>query len=129
MEEGNRDQSSKGFLTIIEVSEYLSIKTKTLYSLVSSGEMPHYRVGRLIRFKKSDIDSWMDGNKEGKKKDAEIPVRTHKKGGRQRKGPTQDIDRIIKKTIDQVKEEEYTLSYGKSDQIKGLGKEVDHGSL
>jgi hypothetical protein len=96
---------------------------------VVSGNIPHYRIGRLIRFKKEEIDTWMEGNKARKKEDVNIPAGTHRRGGRQRKGSTQDIDRIVKKTLDQVKEEEYTSSCGKSDQIKGLGKEVDHGNL
>jgi len=117
-----------GYLTIRHISKYLSIKTKTLYALVGCGKIPHYRVGRLIRFKKEEIDTWMEENKADKKDNANIPAEAHR-GGRQRKGPTRGIDRIIKTTIDQVKEKEYTPCYGKSDRIKGLGKEVDHGVI
>jgi hypothetical protein len=31
---------------------------KTLYALVP--DLPHYRVGKLIRFRKEEIDSWME---------------------------------------------------------------------
>jgi excisionase family DNA binding protein len=120
------DFDYEGYIAINEVAQYLSIKVKTLYAKLVSENIPHYRIGRLIRFKKEDIDTWMEANRAGKK---EIPAGTHRRGRRHNQCPTQDIDRIIKKTIDHVKEEEYTSPCGKSDQIKGLRKEVDHGSL
>jgi excisionase family DNA binding protein len=52
----------KGFLTVNEVSEYLSVKPSTLYSMVKNGQLPHYRIGRLIRFKREDVDRWMEGH-------------------------------------------------------------------
>lgn len=51
----------QGFLTIGEVARYLDIKVKSLYVKVS--EIPHYRVGRLIRFRKEDIDAWMQSKR------------------------------------------------------------------
>jgi excisionase family DNA binding protein len=44
----------KEFLNIEEVSDYLGIKKSSLYSRVEKKEIPHYRVGRLVRFKKSE---------------------------------------------------------------------------
>lgn len=36
---------------------------------------------------------------------------------------------FVKKTIAEVKENRYTSSHGKSDQDKGLGREVEDGTL
>jgi len=54
----------KEFLNIKEVSQYLGIKISTLYFYVENGDIPHYRIGRLIRFKKQEVDQWMEGNKK-----------------------------------------------------------------
>lgn len=54
----------KEFLNIKEVSQYLGIKISTLYFYVGNSDIPHYRIGRLIRFKKREVDQWMDGNKK-----------------------------------------------------------------
>ena len=48
------------FLSINDLSKYLGIKPKTLYSWVAKGILPHYRIGGLIRFKRKDIDRWVE---------------------------------------------------------------------
>lgn len=53
----------KEFLSINELSEYIGIKPKTLYSWVSKGVLPHYRIEGLIRFKKKEIDQKMNSCK------------------------------------------------------------------
>jgi excisionase family DNA binding protein len=53
-------RSPREFLTIDEVSEYLGIKKSSLYVKVERKEIPYYKIGHLLRFKKSDIDSWME---------------------------------------------------------------------
>jgi excisionase family DNA binding protein len=45
---------------IKELSAYLKIKEKTLYSFVSKGLIPHYRIAKLVRFRKDEIDLWME---------------------------------------------------------------------
>lgn len=47
------------FFTVKELSEYLTIKPSTLYSWVSKGIIPYYKVHGLIRFKKDEIDLWI----------------------------------------------------------------------
>ncbi len=49
-----------GYLTVNEASRYLGIKISTLYAMVERKEIPHYRVGRLIKFKKADLDAFME---------------------------------------------------------------------
>ena len=124
------------FLSINDLSVYLGIKPKTLYARVK--EIPHYKVGRLIRFKREDVDTWMEQHKVAQTKAqdryqesetstlAPEPLLKSPKAhrSRKRKGPMLDIDLIIAKAIDEVDAEGYTASHGKSDQVKGSGKEV-----
>ena len=56
---------------IEQISNYLSIKEKTIYSKVEKNEIPHYKIGRLIRFKKDEIDQWMESCRQAKKLEAE----------------------------------------------------------
>lgn len=39
------------------------------------------------------------------------------------------IDKLIRKTIDQAKQEDYNLYHGKSDRIEGPRKEINNGSI
>ena len=46
-----------------ELAEYLSVSTQWIYQQVQLKEIPYIKVGRLLRFKKSDIDTWLDALK------------------------------------------------------------------
>ena len=48
------------WLTLSEVAAYLKVKESHLRSLVFRNEIPFHKVGKLLRFKKSEIDSWME---------------------------------------------------------------------
>lgn len=48
------------FLTTEEVLEYLQVNLRTVYRLIKAGKIPAVRVGRQWRFRKSDIDTWLD---------------------------------------------------------------------
>jgi excisionase family DNA binding protein len=51
------------FLTTEEVLEYLNINLRTVYRLIKAGSIPAVRVGRQWRFRKRDIDKWLDGQR------------------------------------------------------------------
>src|SRR5205085_7529783 len=51
------------FLTTEEVLEYLQVNLRTVYRLIKAGKIPAVRVGRQWRFRKSDIDMWLDGER------------------------------------------------------------------
>jgi excisionase family DNA binding protein len=53
------------FLTTEEVLEYLQVNLRTVYRLIKAGKIPAVRVGRQWRFRKSDIDSWLDRQRAG----------------------------------------------------------------
>jgi excisionase family DNA binding protein len=127
---------SEYLLDIQDLSEYLNIKAKTLYSRIKG--IPHYKVGRLIRFRREDVDTWMQQHRVSnmevqdykEEQESATPatepsletIRARKT--RKRRGPITEVDRMISRAIDQVKGEGYTASHGKSDQVKGSGKEV-----
>lgn len=113
-----------GFWDITDLSAYLKIKIKTLYAMIS--DIPHYRVGKLIRFKKDEIDSWMQNKKE--KTFDEINEAIASQSKPQNKGIT-PVDKMIRKAIDQSKREVYNPTHGKSDRIEGLIKEKNDGSI
>lgn len=48
------------FLTTVEVLEYLHVHHRTLYRLIKAGRVPAVRVGRQWRFRKRDIDAWLE---------------------------------------------------------------------
>jgi excisionase family DNA binding protein len=49
------------FLTTGEVLEYLQVNLRTVYRLIKAGKIPAVRVGRQWRFRKADIDRWLEG--------------------------------------------------------------------
>ncbi len=111
------------YLSIDEVSLYSGLKKSFLYSLVEAGNIPHYRIGRLIRFKKEDLDIWMESHKV----DVLSPDRKARQILKTVNRPNLNIDRLVKKIVAEVKENEYTPTHGKPDQIKDLRKGVENG--
>jgi excisionase family DNA binding protein len=115
----------KRFLSVKELGEYLHIKPATLYGKTEAGEVPHYKVGRLIRFKQDDIDEWMEKHRRE-------PLDANKRARRILKATDRsnvDVNRIVKKSIEEVKGKCYSPGKGKLDQVKGLRKEVEDGTL
>ena len=50
----------ESFLTTEEVLEYLQVNLRTVYRLIKAGKIPAVRVGRQWRFRKRDIDAWLE---------------------------------------------------------------------
>ena len=41
----------------------LGIQVHTLYRLVDEGGLPSYRIGRVLRIRRSDLDEWLEGQR------------------------------------------------------------------
>ena len=48
------------FLTTEEVLGYLKVTPRTIYRLIRTGELPAVRIGRQWRFRRGDLDNWLD---------------------------------------------------------------------
>ena len=53
----------EAFLTTEEVLEYLQVNLRTVYRLIKAGKIPAVRVGRQWRFRRSDIDAWLESQR------------------------------------------------------------------
>lgn len=47
-------------LTVHDVATYLHVNEKTVYRLVQAGGIPGFRVAGAWRFRRQDIDRWID---------------------------------------------------------------------
>jgi len=52
-------------LTIREVAEYLKINEKTAYRFAAEGKIPGFKVGGAWRFRKSQIEKWIEKQNRG----------------------------------------------------------------
>jgi hypothetical protein len=43
----------------------LAISPRKLWSLTASGEIPHIRIGRCLRYPVDDLQRWIDERKKG----------------------------------------------------------------
>lgn len=48
------------FLTVREVAKLLKISDKTVRRLMARGSLPFFRVGAQVRFRRVDIEAWVD---------------------------------------------------------------------
>ena len=51
------------WLSVDEIGEYLGIKRDTVYKWINEKKMPGHKIGRLWKFKTTEVDQWVrNGN-------------------------------------------------------------------
>ena len=48
-----------------EVAAYLRCSSSTVRRMARRGQIPHYRLGKLVRFRLSEIERWLALQQEG----------------------------------------------------------------
>lgn len=101
---------------IKDVSQFLDVKVSTIYSWAEKGSIPSHKLNGLWRFDMEEIEQWIKLAK---------PLYNHsqKTTKKLNKGQNQDINRLVKKAIDDIKGRGYNSTNGKSGHSQGLGKE------
>ena len=59
----NANNSIKAFLKPEELAAFLSISKPTVYRLIERRQIPFYKVGGSLRFKKDDIFAYSENNR------------------------------------------------------------------
>ena len=48
-----------------EVAAAIQVSVQTVYRYAANGEIPFHKLSRAVRFKPSEIESWMESRKAG----------------------------------------------------------------
>jgi excisionase family DNA binding protein len=54
------DSPDREILTLEEVAHYLRLKPQTIYKWAQERRIPAAKLGKESRFRKSDLDRWLD---------------------------------------------------------------------
>ena len=54
------------WLSVEEIAQYLGVSKDTVYTWISRKKMPAHKIGRLWKFNKDEVDTWV---REGKASD------------------------------------------------------------
>lgn len=52
-----------GLLTVLEVAQLLRVPRKAVYHLVAMRRIPHVKMGRSLRFIRTDVVAWLERNR------------------------------------------------------------------
>ena len=52
-------QPAEQWVSVEQIAQHLNVKAFTIYKWLERKEMPAHKVGRLWRFKTSEIDAWV----------------------------------------------------------------------
>lgn len=50
-------------MDIKDVATYLRVKESTVYTWAQAGKLPAFRLGRLWRFRRADLDDWLENKR------------------------------------------------------------------
>lgn len=58
--------SESDIMTVKDLAQYLKIAEKTAYRFALEGKIPGFKVGSAWRFRKSEIDEWIEKQRKNK---------------------------------------------------------------
>lgn len=58
------DSNAERLMTVEEAAEYLRLAEGTIKNRVSDGTIPYLKAGGLVRFRRSELDAWMESHRE-----------------------------------------------------------------
>ena len=50
------------WLSVIEIGDHLGVSKETIYRWLDKGKIPAKRIGKLWKFKASEVDRWIEND-------------------------------------------------------------------
>jgi len=57
------NKTEREWFTTDELIRWLGIGRTKTYSILQSGELPSYMIGRVRRIRRGDVEAWLDRNR------------------------------------------------------------------
>ena len=51
--------ATESLMTARQVASYLNCSATTVRRMATRGQIPHYRLGKLVRFRRGDVEAWL----------------------------------------------------------------------
>ena len=90
--------NENGYLTTAETLAYLRTAPRTLYRFLATGQIPAVRVGRQWRFRKSDLDRWVESRPRRRRPD-QTPTPATADRARRRRVLVADVDASVRDLV------------------------------
>jgi excisionase family DNA binding protein len=58
-------QKGESLLTTEQLTEWLNIPKTSVYTWTRTSQIPHFKVGRHLRFRREDVQEWLSRNQRG----------------------------------------------------------------
>ena len=55
--------SQDQLMDIKDVANYLRVRESTVYAWAKGGKIPAFRLGRLWRFRRTELDAWLENQR------------------------------------------------------------------
>lgn len=57
------EMNNDSWISLVEAAEYLGVKKETVRNWIKKTDIPAHKIGKLWKFKKSELDSWVKSGK------------------------------------------------------------------
>ena len=65
MADSERGGTTPALMSLPEVARYLGMAERTIYDWAQSGRLPAFKLGATWRFRRSEIDAWLETHRSG----------------------------------------------------------------
>jgi excisionase family DNA binding protein len=59
----NEDARNESAWTVEKVAEYCGVHVQTVYTWARERQIPHFKIGRVIRFRPDEVRSWFEARR------------------------------------------------------------------
>jgi excisionase family DNA binding protein len=64
--EAQRSDTADEWFTLAELGDWLKVSRTTAYRLIRDGHIPAYRIGRITRIRRRDVERWLEEEGKGR---------------------------------------------------------------